>query len=265
MKYRLLLFLLFSGSVAYSQKYDDTAVICKGNGVRFINNDAVGSLPSVAWEWFIPIGGNINKTQGSPSDDVVFFADTGFFEVTEVATFSNGDTAHRYVLVQVIFDKVQNIPLKDTTLCYPGKSFSYTLDAGNNGLRFRYLWSTGQKTQTITIKDSGIYSVKVFNKCDTVTKTIRIKYLDAPVVDLGVTFFVCYDNPKLLDAGNAGSKYKWSTGDSSQTILVNKSGIFSVTVTNSAGCATTSSISLKDSCPPTIFLPNVFRPDGDGI
>ncbi|MBC7426590.1 MAG: gliding motility-associated C-terminal domain-containing protein, partial [Bacteroidia bacterium] len=120
-------------------------------------------------------------------------------------------------------------------------------------------------TQTITIKDSGTYSVKVFNKCDTVTKTARIKYLDAPLVNLGVTFFVCYDNPKVLDAGNAGSKYKWSTGDSSQTILVNKSGIFSVTVTNSAGCSTTSSISLKDSCPPTIFLPNVFRPDGDGI
>jgi hypothetical protein len=39
----------------------------------------------------------------------------------------------------------------------------------------------------------------------------------------------------LLDSGNPGALYLWSTGDTTQTIIVNETGYYSVVVTNDCG------------------------------
>ncbi|MCH8318291.1 MAG: immune inhibitor A, partial [Bacteroidetes bacterium] len=52
-----------------------------------------------------------------------------------------------------------------------------------------------------------------------------------PVVDLGDTISFCLGDSVTLDAGNPGSTVLWSTGDTTQTIVVDSAGIYSVTVT----------------------------------
>ncbi|MEL7340741.1 MAG: hypothetical protein AAGM67_09665, partial [Bacteroidota bacterium] len=60
--------------------------------------------------------------------------------------------------------------------------------------------------------------------------------LDAqPVVNLGNDTTICGGTSLLLDAGNAGATYTWSTTETSQTINVSSSGIYWVDVTDGSG------------------------------
>lgn len=72
---------------------------------------------------------------------------------------------------------------------------------------------------------------------------VTITSLATPSVDLGPNMTVC--DLVTLDAGNVGSIYSWSTGESTQTIDVTESGTYSVTVTNpTTGCSVTDEVTV---------------------
>jgi hypothetical protein len=58
--------------------------------------------------------------------------------------------------------------------------------------------------------------------------------LSAPTIELGSDTSIC-GTDFVLDAGNPGSLYLWSTGETTQTINVTASGTYSVFVSNSEG------------------------------
>lgn len=64
-----------------------------------------------------------------------------------------------------------------------------------------------------------------------------------PTVDLGSdTFSICGSETVLLDAGNPGSTYEWSTGETSQTIEVGSEGVYTVEVTDACGVQASASV-----------------------
>lgn len=84
--------------------------------------------------------------------------------------------------------------------------------------------SGGQFEYTYTIVDA--YG------CSWDTSTF-LTVVTAPVVNLGADVVLCSPiTEKLLDAGNPGLTYLWSTGAVTQTLNVNVSGNYSVTVSN---------------------------------
>lgn len=76
--------------------------------------------------------------------------------------------------------------------------------------------------------------------------TVVILAKPVPVVNLGPNLTICESDSLVLDAGNVGSTFLWNTGATSQTILVNSAGNYSVTVTNSQGCSATDSFTLLE-------------------
>lgn len=74
--------------------------------------------------------------------------------------------------------------------------------------------------------------------------------LAQPIVNLGADTTVCA-NTLVLQAGNAGATYLWSTGASMASITVTASGIYWVDVTDGTG-TTRDSISLTLSPPPVL-------------
>ncbi len=75
-------------------------------------------------------------------------------------------------------------------------------------------------------------------------KMIEVTVNEVPMVDLGTDTLVCMNHTIVLDAGNAGNSYLWSTGETTQTITVDSIGMnaanekpISVIVTNSFECS----------------------------
>jgi gliding motility-associated-like protein len=81
-------------------------------------------------------------------------------------------------------------------------------------------------------------------------------------------YFTCLEEAPgsvLLDAGNPGSEFLWSTGDSVQTITAEGYGWFAVDIRNAYDCSIRDSVLVSEYCPSAIYLPNTFTPNGDGL
>ncbi|MBC8173292.1 MAG: T9SS type A sorting domain-containing protein, partial [Chitinophagales bacterium] len=102
-----------------------------------------------------------------------------------------------------------------------------------------YLWSNGATTPTITVSETGDYSVLLTkNDCSAISDPIHVEVNANPVATIsadGPTNF-CEGNDVVLTA-SAGASYVWSNGATTSSITVDDDGVFSVTVTNAAGCS----------------------------
>jgi large repetitive protein len=106
-----------------------------------------------------------------------------------------------------------------------------------------YAWSNGGNTQAISVQTSGVYTVTVtdINGCSATSEPITITVYPSPIATItpnGPTDF-CQGESVMLTS-SPGESYLWSTGQTTQSIMVNTSGVYTVTVTNSFGCSETS-------------------------
>ncbi|MBK7038419.1 MAG: T9SS type A sorting domain-containing protein [Chitinophagales bacterium] len=148
---------------------------------------------------------------------------------------------------------------EDVSFCDGG---SVVFDATNPGCT--YLWSTGETSSTITVTDAGIYSVIVNNilGCNE-TDEVEVGIYTSPVVDLGPDIISCDNVDVILDATTPLCTYAWSTGEDTETIIVDESGTYSVIVTNSFSCTDTDEIFIELLEAPVIefILPEIICSD----
>ncbi|HRH70641.1 MAG TPA: gliding motility-associated C-terminal domain-containing protein [Flavobacteriales bacterium] len=148
-------------------------------------------------------------------------------------------------------------PLQDVTSC---TTSMVTLDAGNSGST--YLWNTGAATQTIHPTTSGTYSVAVTTPQNcTATFDAEVTLVPIVVVDLGNDTTICLGSSVVLNAGNPGLSYAWSTGATSQSISVQSAGTYSVVVGNGS-CTATDAIVIATQAPPLDVLQDVTQCSG---
>ncbi len=105
-----------------------------------------------------------------------------------------------------------------------------TLDAGEGFTS--YLWSNGDTTQSITVNQTGEYSVTttdIFGQ--TFVDDVEISF--PQLLLTGDTLQICAGQSVLLNAG-LGSDYfyTWSTGATTEQLNVTTPGIYSITVTD---------------------------------
>ncbi|HEX2616412.1 MAG TPA: T9SS type B sorting domain-containing protein, partial [Flavobacteriales bacterium] len=80
--------------------------------------------------------------------------------------------------------------------------------------------------------------------------------------------FTCLDEEPhavAIDAGNENCTYAWSTGQNTQVIMATEYGWHVVQITNAYGCSITDSVMVNEFCPPSLYMPNTFTPNGDGL
>ncbi len=182
------------------------------------------------------------------NNDTIYVKESGNFHV-EIPELICNSTSNTFTINRI--PRSENILGVDTYIC---NGSSKLLNAGYPGSK--YFWNTGDTTQTISITDSGKYTVfiKTIN-CD-VVDTINIKKESIPQVHLGFDTSYCTNIQITLNAGNVGSTYLWNTGDTSQTIEVSQSGVYSVRVENSKGCFGYDSIQINKLPLPIVNLGN---------
>ncbi|MPM10003.1 hypothetical protein SDC9_56327 [bioreactor metagenome] len=116
--------------------------------------------------------------------------------------------------------------------------------------------NSGQGTNSVNVttgNTSGTISVTPSNGSGSGTpRTLSVSIIPGPAIDLGPDTSICNNQSLILDAGNAGSTYQWSTSASTQIITIDASLLsagsaynYQVTVTNSNGCSATDEIEIS--------------------
>ncbi len=142
--------------------------------------------------------------------------------------------------IYVFFEQVVVDLPTDTIFCVDGE-----LVAGD--ANHTYLWNNGATTETIVADQSGDYIVeKVSENGCSASHTISVEVVEQLVVNLGADTAICETCLLTLDAGNEFDSYSWSTGDTTQSILVDTAGVYIVQVINGQVCSSTDTILVEE-------------------
>ena len=126
-----------------------------------------------------------------------------------------------------------------------------TIDAGSEATT--YLWNTGETTQTINTTSLGNYSVNVTSPSGCNYEDEISISIDDFTFSLGPNIVNCDSNlAQTIDAGNEAISYLWNTGETTQTISVLNTGIYSVNVISPAACSYEDEISILNSPAPLL-------------
>lgn len=124
----------------------------------------------------------------------------------------------------------------DPVVCTGGAPLTLTADAG-----FNYTWSTGETTQSIDVTTGGSYSVTIDDGLGCYGSASLFVAQDpdeTPEVTLDNEAVFCEGGSVTLTCSPAND-YLWSTGETSQSIVVDQTGTYSVATTGI--CATVAS------------------------
>lgn len=107
----------------------------------------------------------------------------------------------------------------------------------------RYLWSSGDTTQSIVVRRDGVFRVSAYDSLgcqavsdDSIVVTYRQEIPKPTIEVVGNDTSFCEGGEVTLRASEGFDFYRWSTGDSSREITVHESGVYAVSVTDSSGC-----------------------------
>jgi gliding motility-associated-like protein len=126
--------------------------------------------------------------------------------------------------------------------------------------------STGNKTIQLTVTPDYCPALK-----QSISKTVAIESPAAavrmPIKD------VIASEPTMLEARSFGSGYEWTpTGifirndrTAHPTVTVNEQTLFHIKITVPSSCVTEDTLLVRVFKERTVFLPNVFTPNGDGV
>jgi gliding motility-associated-like protein len=149
---------------------------------------------------------------------------------------------------------------EDRTMCEGD-----TLDITFKSDTLEYNWIDGSSDSIFRIHESGLIwlTATASNGCAS-SDTINIIANPAPIVNLGNDTTLHVDETITLDAGNPGSTFIWSTGDSVQRIVVNGAEEFVWVNVIYNGCSGYDSIWLNEYPRCILAVPNAFSPNNDG-
>lgn len=194
------------------------------------------------------------KAPSNPNDSVIFY-------VAVNATNSNSGTGGDQVyLKQFIFGPSALLPkasitVSNDTVCV-GDTVYFTGSGTNSPTAYNWKFRGNPSTSTaqnpkVVYTSAGLFTdtLRVTNaKGVSAPAVVTIRVNAKPVASItsvSPNDTICQGDTVVLTANTlAGAKYLWNTGNSNdnlQTLKVAKSGVYNVTVTNSAGCAATSS------------------------
>lgn len=188
---------------------------------------------------------------GLTSTNQTFDVDT-----TGVYLVSATDTNGCDISTAFIFLSMNNAPSANITgddLICTGTSTQLRAPVGP--LYSSWVWNTGDIIPVIIASAADTYWVEVTdtNGC-TNTDTFNLSLIPRPPINLPDTMAICSGEDTVLDAGPDMVLYDWSTGASTQTILVSSQGSYSVTVEDTNTCINRDTTFLRVDTLPTVNL-----------
>lgn len=200
----------------------DTMAACPGDSVTLTTNNVNGAT----WSWST---GDNTKT--------IIVTTIGTFIVT--VTNCGGSTVDS---VTISLPPVPVPAITGGTYLCTGDTLMLSATIGNG---FTYVWSTGDTLVNINVDTIGTYSVVITNcsGSDSISVNVTTTPPPAPVISVLGNDSICQGQSVGLIASGAGTggTYKWSSGETTNTINVTVGGTYTVTGYNACGDSVVSS------------------------
>ena len=200
------------------------------------------------------------------------------YETVQVTLFMEeacGYTAQDSMIINVQDNPMDITPVEDTLICEGTSATLSALAEGGEG-GFEYFWSpSGLEGQQVEVWPDGltIYEVTAVDICeDSISAEVEvdIDYVQAIIEREFLT------DTEIQFSGSAipqceNCTYEWDFGDGGNSLSQNpihefdgvSEYITELTVTTEIGCMSTTTVVVEP--PVSIFIPNAFSPNGDGI
>ena len=141
---------------------------------------------------------------------------------------------------------------------------------------YQWIYPDGDTTSndpfffSVTQSDAGLYTLLATDRVGcTDQKSIELIVSENPIAAFHGTDTLEMHTGDVLDAGAGMASYKWSTGDTTASIIIPSVGMYTVEMESPVGCLGSDSVYVKlvsEEIPEThLFIPNAFTPDGDGV
>lgn len=181
---------------------------------------------------------------------------SGSYTVTVTTSGCSAVSAATTVTISTIPSPPTVTPSGPTTFCW-GDSVTLTSSPGG-----AYLWSNGETTQSITVLSSGSYTVTITTSgCSASSASTAVIVNPTPatptIIVNGPNNFCAGDSVQLISTSAAS--YLWSNGETTQSIWVDSTGSFTVTVSNGV-CN-----SLPSTAASVMMIDCNVDTDGDGL
>ncbi len=201
-------------------------------------------------------GNGWDQVQWSTGENTPTITVSSEGEYTVTVTENNCSSSGSIVVTRVVLPYLELGP--DAVICQGDVAI---LDAGYPGS-----WSTGQNAPFISVSYEGTYEVEIEVENCTAMDSIQVIVNPLPVLNLEPTLTGCVDESVYLYAEHPNNtSYLWSTGETTPLIEVWTPDVYYVTAYNDCGTATDwVDVNFQD-CSYSVYIPNSFTPDNDGI
>jgi gliding motility-associated-like protein len=139
--------------------------------------------------------------------------------------------------------------LPDSIYVCKGDSFLLKIQDNKYSSKANVQWTTDYSiifnTKQLYIKQKGRYIVKINDNNKTFHDTAFVRIIDKPKININDTF-LCTGNSIKYVLKNKSYKYNWSTGESGNSITIDKAGKYWVTA-NYKGCSFTDTFKVKNA------------------
>jgi len=200
---------------------------CNGDDDGEIDITATGGLAPYTYLW-----------SNSATDEDLTGLTAGLYTVTISDSIGCSDI-FEFILTEPL--PIVIVPAITHVTCQGGADGAVDISVSGGGGGFTYEWTGGSTAEDQTGLAAGSYTVTAtdMNGCAVSgTFTVADGILLAPPVISGASQ-LCPGDSSLLDAGSGYNSYQWSDGSTLQSITA-FTGVYSVTVSNLAGCTSNS-------------------------
>jgi len=229
--------------------------ICELSGPSLVEVGATATLVPrsgfASYEWQIS-GGSIIENNGAT---IVWQAPAapGTYTIEVNATTLGG--AVQNCQIQVIAAQRPTVSVNDAAFC---QGESGVLTAVTNAAQPSYKWSNGATTASITVNETGSYSVTVTDGQTGLSNTASgiVTVYDLPTVSVNSVTTYEGDVVTLTAQTNATSpSFLWSNGATTPSIQVTEAGVYTVRVTDGeTGCPAEASGEVRLYTTPSVSL-----------
>ncbi|MFN3529392.1 MAG: PKD domain-containing protein [Bacteroidia bacterium] len=231
---------------------------CVGQPMSFLDSSLSNAR---SWLWTFGDAAAGGSDTSSARFPVYTYSTPGIYTVTLIAGAGCGvfDTISKQVEVG------QNLPVNlggDTTFACLGD----TVILSSNILSGSFVWSNGQAggpwtatgdtLSSLEVTTSGWYKLDADNGNCAGSDSTYVFINNNPIsVNLGPDLLLCLGESRIIDAQNPGSSYLWSTGDTTQTVTIDRPDTLWVTVFD-RGCIASDTIIITVDSSNTVNVMN---------